>query len=69
MQLTIEISEQEHRELQRMADRLAPGFFREHEGITPEQIVSQFVADLTESPRSRGSDERELAADYFRRAF
>lgn len=36
-------------------------------GVKPADIVEQFVSDLTGSRRTSGSDERDMAEQYFRR--
>lgn len=38
-------------------------------GVSIEEILNSFIADLTGSRRTRGSDERILARDYLNRAF
>lgn len=36
-------------------------------GLTPEQVLKAFMADLGETPESNGSDERDRAHDWFDR--
>lgn len=36
-------------------------------GVTPKQLLEDFVADLTETDGNGGSDERFFAADWFDR--
>lgn len=36
--------------------------------VTPKRIIEQFVSDLTCSERSGGSDERDLANEWFDRS-
>ncbi len=38
-------------------------------GVTLEEILTSFIADLTGSRRTRGSDERVMARDYLERAY
>ena len=38
-------------------------------GTTPKQILTQFASDITESLRTHGSDERDLAEQYVARTF
>ena len=59
MKLTIELTDEEAAEMNALAIRY---------GKPPTRLVSAFVADLTESLRSNGSDERILAGEYVARA-
>lgn len=36
-------------------------------GLTPEQVLKAFMADLGETKESNGSDERDRAHDWFDR--
>ena len=36
-------------------------------GLSSSEILQQFASDLAQSPRSGGSDEREMALAYVRR--
>ncbi len=36
-------------------------------GTTPEEILQSFICDLVDGSQTRGSDERELAGEYFER--
>jgi predicted transcriptional regulator len=60
MQITFEIPDDEFAKLTKLAEQV---------GVSPEAIPSQFIADLTASNRTAGSDERAAAAAYFRRTF
>ncbi len=68
------------RKNRRLTMQLPPEFVElcEHDGVTPEQVLRGFIADLCEliswadSPRtdgysSNGSDERRYAMEYYER--
>lgn len=68
------------RKTRRLTLQLPPEFIElcEHDGVTPEQVLRGFIADLAEivswadSPRtdgysSNGSDERRYAMEYYER--
>ena len=68
------------RKTRRLTLQLPPEFVElcEHDGVTPEQVLRGFIADLAEivswadSPRtdgysSNGSDERRYAMEYYER--
>jgi hypothetical protein len=68
------------RKPRRLTLQLPPEFVElcEHDGVTPEQVLRGFIADLTEivswaaNPRtdgycSNGSDERRYAMEYYER--
>jgi hypothetical protein len=68
------------RKTRRLTLQLPPEFVElcEHDGVTPEQVLRGFIADLAEivswadSPRtdgysSNGSDERRMAMEYYER--
>ena len=39
----------------------------ERDGTTPAEVLEGFICDLTEAERTRGSDERMLATQYYER--
>jgi len=68
------------RKPRRLTLQLPPEFVElcEHDGVTPEQVLRGFIADLAEivswaaNPRtdgycSNGSDERRYAMEYYER--
>jgi len=68
------------RKPRRLTLQLPPEFVElcEHDGVTPEQVLRGFIADLAEivswaaNPRadgysSNGSDERRMAMEYYER--
>lgn len=38
-------------------------------GITPEQLLEGFIADLTFGEKNHGSDERMMAVEYVERCY
>lgn len=65
MQMTVSTSTAEFRALQRIA-RTRTEYF---EGMEPEELLRRFVADLTGSVNSGGSDERMYAWQWIERRF
>lgn len=60
MQLNIELTLEEAASLEALAVLKA---------TTPEKILQQFASEITSSLRSRGSDERMYAEQWFERTF
>ena len=60
MKITIELTQEEWLGLRALAIQ---------KNTKPEKIPQQFVSELTGSLRSRGSDERDFAENWFNRTF
>lgn len=64
MKVEVELTAEEWSWLQRFCEEWEANYGRK---LTPAQILANFVADFTGSSRSNGSDERDLADQWFKR--
>lgn len=62
--ITIELTDEEYEGLKLFAEYKSDIIYK----VKPKNILVQFVADLTASDRSGGSDERDFAESWFNRS-
>lgn len=62
--IAIQVTEEEYTALRNFAKDVSDAGIK----VAPRRIIEQFVSDLTYSERRGGSDESDLASDWFERS-